>query len=241
MRHSFIKNLLFALVVSAAGVAASQAQEEGDEAQSAPPPTVEQYAAVLKDLSGLETYNELVERQIQNQEAELQQLQASIEQVPDLERQIPPLLTRMVDALGEFIELDLPFKLDERRDRVAALKTLIENTDVSDAEKARRVLEAWTIEGEYGRTYDAVNMPLEIDGTVRPEVQVLRIGRVGMVYQTPDLEYTGAWDPRQHEWVELGSSYRNQVREALRMARNQVAPQIVMLPMTPPGAGTAQQ
>lgn len=239
MRHSLRKSFVLALTVAAGGLGVAQAQDAAP--QSGSTPSLEQYDAVLKDFYGLQTYNSLVERQLQNQQVQLDQLKQSIDQVPDLERQIPALLTKMVDSLSNFVELDLPFKLDERRDRVQKLKAMLENTDVSEAEKARRVLEAWTIESDYGRSYDATTEPLEIAGTVHPEVNILRIGRVALIYQTPDAKYTGAYDPRTRKWVELGSDYRNQVRQALRMAQHQVAPQLLLLPVTPPQAAQAAQ
>ena len=39
-----------------------------------------------------------------------------------MERQITPLTLKMIDSLGQFVNLDLPFLLDERRQRVARLR-----------------------------------------------------------------------------------------------------------------------
>ena len=229
-------SLAMALLVSAALPAFAQEEEEQPEQEQAQdtPVTVEQYAAVLKDVDGLVVYNDLLQRQLEAQQAEVERLRQAIDQVPELERQIPPLLTRMVDALEQFVELDVPFAAEERADRVAELKTLVERSDVTDAEKARRIFEAWQIENEYGRDYDATVGPLEIDGTVYPEVDFLRVGRVAYVYQTPDRELIGAWDPRTDQWVPLGSEHRNSITQALRMARSQVAPDVVLVPVIPP-------
>jgi hypothetical protein len=229
MRH-LNTSLATALLISIAGAAFAQEEEQ----QPATPVTVEQYDSVLKDTAGLVVYNDLLQRQIQNQQIEVEQLRQAIGEVPELERQIPPLLTRMVDALEQFVTLDIPFDADARIERVAMLKSLVERSDVSDAEKARRVFEAWTIENEYGRDYVATIGPLDIDGTVYPEVDFLRIGRVVYAYQTPDGELMGAWDQRTRRWVPLGSGHRNSLRQALRMARNQVAPDIVLVPVIPP-------
>lgn len=233
MRH-LKKSLVMALLISMPGVILAQDEEQEEAEAPAGPVTVEQYEAVLKDLAGLEVYNGLLQRQIQTQQTQVEELRGAIDQVPELERQIPPLLTRMVEALEQFVELDLPFDSEARRNSVAELKSLIERSDVSDAEKARRVLEAWMIENEYGRNYSATVGPLEIDGTVYPEVDFLRIGRIALIYQTPDAELAGAWDSRAGQRVPLGSEHRNSIRQALRMARNQVAPDLVLVPVVPP-------
>ena len=153
-----------------------------------------------------------------------------------IERQILPLLGRMIDGLEQFIELDVPFLLDDRRGRVAELKTLMEASDVTAAEKFRKVMEAWQIENEFGRTIETYAANIDIDGTTR-EVDFLKIGRVIFVYQTPDGELTGAWDQRARQWVALGSDYRNQVRQGLRMAKKQMAPDLLLLPVAAPEEG----
>lgn len=218
-----LRDALTVLVISMLGTGIASAQD-----------AVAEYEAILKTVDGLQVYNELLERQIQTQQRELEELRAAINEVPDLERQIPPVLVRMVEGLEQFIALDMPFLPEERAERLAELKLLVERAGVSDAEKFRRVLEAWEVENEYGRTPSAYTGTLEIDGNTR-EVDFLRVGRIALIYQTTDeAALTGAWDPRSGSWVTLGSAHRNSVRQALRMARNQIAPEITLIPVTPP-------
>jgi hypothetical protein len=82
----------------------------------------------------------------------------------------------------------------------------------------------------------AYNGELQIDGVLR-DVEFLRVGRIALLYQTPDSEYTGAWDNSAHQWVSLGNEHRNSVRQGLRMARSQVAPDLLLLPIPAPGEG----
>jgi hypothetical protein len=197
---------------------------------------VAEYRALNKDIDGLVVYNQLLERQIQDQLTEVEAMRMALEQVPELERQIPPLLTRIIAGLEEFVALDLPFQLEERQERIAQLKTIIERTDVTLADKFRRVLEALQIENEYGRDMVAYNGELQIDGVDR-EVQFLRVGRIALLYQTPDAEFTGAWDQGTHQWVALGNEHRNSVRNGLRMSRAQVAPDLLLVPLPAPTEG----
>jgi hypothetical protein len=194
---------------------------------------VAEFDELLRETQALQAYNALLQRQIETQQRRITELQGSIGQVPDLERLVPPLIERMVDGLEEFVELDIPFQEDERADRVAAMRNLVEDATVSDAEKFRRVLEAWEVENEYGRAVSAYTGTLDIGGTSR-DVDFLQVGRVALLYQTQDLEQVGAWDPEQRVFVALGTEHRNSIRQAIRMANNAVAPDLVLLPIPAP-------
>jgi hypothetical protein len=194
-----------------------------------------QYSAVIKEIDGLEVYIALLEKQIASQDQEMADLNASIDQVSVIERQVTPLMLKMIDSLEQFIELDVPFLMEERRQRVAFLRTLLERSDVSVAEKFRRLLEAYEIENDYGRTIEAYKGSLEVEGATR-EVDILRVGRTALLYQTVDSEIFGMWDQQQRGWAPLPAEYRNQIRAGIKMAQKQVAPDLLMLPIPVPEA-----
>jgi len=218
------RGLLAALIISIPG----WVQAQGDDA------AVAIYDALLREADGLVIYNEVLQSQIETQERAIEQLRIAIGQVPELEQEIPPLLTQAIDGLEEFVASDIPFLEDERAQRLAELQSIVESENVQPAEKFRRILEAWQVENEYGRTVSAYDGELQIDGATR-DVQFLRLGRTAWFYQSRDEELlTGAWDVRTGAWVPLVSQHRNPVRQAIQMARNQIASQITLLPITPP-------
>ena len=198
--------------------------------------TTEEYRGVMKEVDGLIVYNTLLDRQIADQEQVLSELYTSIDSVTVIERQILPLLSRMIEGLERFVALDIPFQAEERNERVAGLRDLLGRADVTAAEKFRVVMEAWQIENDYGRTIFAYTGELEIDGTNR-EVDYLQVGRVSFVYQTPDGVNSGVWDQANRSWIPLGNEYRNSIRQGLRLARNQVGPSLLLLPIAAPEEG----
>ena len=142
-------------LIEAEGLRIQQAQAAQDEIDGIVSETralAEEYRAVLKEVEGLEVYNTLLDRQIEDQETELANLRTSIDEVQVIERQILPLLTRMVDGLEQFVALDVPFLLEERMERVTRNRELLEQANVTAAEKFRVVMEAWQIENDYART-----------------------------------------------------------------------------------------
>ena len=215
---------------------AQATQDEIDDIVDETRTLAEEFRAVLKEVEGLRVYNTLLDRQIADQETELSNLRTSIDQVQVIERQILPLLTRMVDGLERFVELDVPFLLEERTLRVANNRALLERADVTSAEKFRVVMEAWQIENDYARTIATYTDELEIDGVTR-EVDVLQVGRVALMYQTPDGAQSGSWDQRTRQWVPVGNEYRNPIRQGISLALNQLAPTLLLLPMAPPEEG----
>ena len=196
-----------------------------------------QYNNLAKVVDGLKTYNSLLQRQVNNQEAEKQALAESMDNVALIERQIIPMMTRMLDSMEEFIRLDTPFLIKERNERLARLREMMERSDVSSAEKFRRVIEAYQIENDYGRTIEAYKGSVDINGTPQ-EVDFLRIGRVALAYQSVGGQYTGAWDPETKQFVELPpESYKTQIAEGIRVARKQVAPDLLIVPVPAPTEG----
>lgn len=195
---------------------------------------VNDYRSVTKVVDGLRVYNDLLRTQLNNQEAEMQALTDSIANVALIERQIIPLMTRMLDALDEFVKLDTPFLLKERTERIERLREMMERSDVTAAEKFRRVIEGYQIENDYGRTIEAYKGSTEINGN-QLEVDFLRIGRVALLYQTVGAGHTGAWDATTGTFVELPpATYQTQVTDGLKIARKQVAPDLLVVPVAAP-------
>lgn len=191
------------------------------------------YRDVQKQIETLRTYNTQIEKLVNAQNREVASLNKQIDNVTVIDRQISPLMLRMIDSLGEFIRLDVPFLSQERENRIEQLRSMMDRSDVANSEKFRRLLEAFQIENEYGRTIEAYRGQLQTASGVR-EVDYLRVGRIILLYQTLDRSETGMWEHSNKRWVTLPDSYRSPVRQGLRMARKQVAPDLLRLPIPAP-------
>ncbi|NIB42809.1 DUF3450 domain-containing protein [Pseudomaricurvus alkylphenolicus] len=194
------------------------------------------FKVVNKQIEGLRVYNAQLEKQIANQLKVIGQLEESIENVTVMERQIQPLILKMLDGLEQFVALDVPFHKAEREERLEMLRNNQERADISVAEKFRQVLEAYKIESEYGRKIDTYKDTLTVGGQER-EVNVLRVGRIALMYQTTDTELSGAWDQRAQAWTELDSGeYRSAILKGIRIAKKQASIDVLKLPILAPEA-----
>lgn len=213
-----------------------QAAEEVPEIESAVPEDmtrVEEYMFTMNLVDGLGVYNQQLQQLLADQRREIATIEGSVERISTMRRQLGPLTERMILSLEQFIELDLPFKIESRRGMIAELKDLMGRVDVSTAEKFRRVVEAYQEEIEYGNTHEAYADFIEIEGRGR-QVDVLRMGRALLAFQTIDGQVTGVWDSTSDQWKILGPEYANGVRDGLRMARKTMTPDLVLLPVPAP-------
>ena len=196
---------------------------------------INEFKTVSKQIEGLRVYNAQMRKQIERQEERLKEIDKTMKEAQVMQRQIPPFTRRMLAGIEKSIELDMPFHLAERKERIAFAKAAIDNPTVSPAEGLRQVLETFNVEMEYGRKLDSYKDTIEIEGQQR-EVNVLRVGRLALVYQSSDRSLTGAWDNKKQEWVPLDNSYRNPTRKGLRIANRLATVDMLELPIQNPEA-----
>ena len=205
----------------------ANSQDKIDKTERQTDKIVNEYKVVSKQVEGLKLYNAQKRIQIQAQLDLMDKLDEQLVQVVVMQRQIPPLAQKMLDTLETFIQLDTPFRNEERRARVDLVRASLSKPKVTASEQVRQVLEAYNIEAEYGRKIDTYEDKLS-DGTV---VNILVIGRVGMFYQTKDERTSGRWDNETGSWEELSGSYRKPIRDGIRMAKKLAPTDMLMMPV----------
>lgn len=223
-------------VGEAKNVAAKRSQQKIDKLAEEARDLLSDYKTVNKQIDGLKVYNARLQRQIDNQIKRIGQIEGSIDEVEIIQRQMTPLVIRMIEGLDQFVNLDVPFHMEERQRRISFLRSNLDRSDVSVAEKFRQVLEAYKIENEYGRKLDAYKGSVEIGGVER-DVNFFRVGRIALLYQTTDTELSGAWDQASRSWVPLDrGEYRNAIMKGLRIARKEASIDLMNLPIPAPEA-----
>lgn len=216
--------------------AAIKSQKKIDALSDKTQTMLEQYRSATHQSKTLRTYNKHLTDLLKSQDKEKLSLQQQLEEIENTQREIVPLILRMLDSLEQFVKLDLPFLPEERQQRIDNLKLMIIRADVTNAEKFRRILEAYQIENDYGNTIEAYRADLNSEGVVS-SVDFLRLGRVALYYQRFDGSETGHWNKEQKKWDILSTDYRQEIQNGLRIARKETAPDLLTLPIPAAEAG----
>jgi hypothetical protein len=179
-----------------------------------------QHAALLAQVSALET-----------RKAEAQR---TIAEAARVEAELQSHLDGLVQRLETHIDRDLPFLPEERERRMADIKTVLVQPDTNIAERSRRVMEAIKVETEYGQTVEVYQQTIPIgdpdqDHTIVADI--LRVGRLALLWRSPDGRRVGQWDRVANRWTPLPDSYRRPINDAVEMALKRRTIDMVKLPL----------
>lgn len=192
-----------------------------------------QYQRILQKADYQKSFNEELKYQIEEQEQEITLIEQQTEDVQITRLHILPLLREMVSSLKSFIELDLPFERNARLLSVTQLESLLAS-GAPVSEKFRRVFELYQAESDYSYSVSQYRETLRLNGESL-SVDILRIGRLALYYQTLNGDRSGIWDVSKKQWLNLKDSHNKSIREGMRVAAKQLAPQLLVLPTTEEG------
>lgn len=158
------------------------------------------------------------------------ELERRLDESGRLQTVIQDTLNVVLGRLEKEVDRDLPFLQGEREHRMAGLRTVMAQPDVTPAEKLRRLLEAMLVEAQYGETVEVETTDIEVAGR-SIHAEVLRIGRLTMFWRSPDGSMAGTWDPVTRTWVTLPGSYHRVIGRSMEMATRMRPTELVSLPL----------
>ena len=186
-----------------------------------------QFLSQQLDLTNI--YNRQLQELIDSQNAEIISINEQMVELDKTNKGILPTLEEMVSTLESIINNDVPFLLIERKARVAELKEILKQSNISTSEKFRRVFEAYQIENEFGRTIESYRDEITFDSEIF-NVEVFRLGRVGLYARTSDGRHTAMYSKKEGRWVRK-KGIDNELVVALKIARKELPPSLLKLPI----------
>lgn len=224
-------------VVSGTNSSASASQKKIEQLSGETRALLEEYRRLQDGVEYQAAYTRELEQLEQSQRAQIEKLQRQISEAAITRQRIVPLMRSMADALEKFVVLDLPFHHEERINAVLLLKQRLNQPDLTVSAKFRLLLELYQLEQGYGNSIEAWRGPLQWQGEDL-SVEFLRIGRVALYFQSLDGASSGYWSMEQEQWLPLDPMFDRDIAQALRVARNLVAPELLRLPLVAPGDAT---
>ncbi len=210
--------------------AAKKSQAKIDNVYLQTQELIAEYRAAVDEREIMKVYNDHVARLVADQNAQIESLERQIAGIDKTKQNVVPLMYRMIDTLEQFIKADVPFDTEKRLARVETLREIMTNASVTTSEKYRQVLDAYLVEKDYSSTVTAAQGTLQLDGR-DITVDFGRVGRVAFVAQSLDLKNAWVWDNSSKQWQALGEEYLKPVKELIRQARKQAAPDLIKLPI----------
>lgn len=212
--------------------ASAESQVKIDKSSSASMALQADIERLNEQVKNLKVYREHLQALVENQEQEVVSLNAQIEDIKDTRQGIVPLMYQMLDGLQRELERDKPIRLQARTERLEKLKSLMPRADVSDAEKYRRIMEAYQIEMDYGRKLGSYRGQVVLSSDDAIDADVLYLGRMALIARNPNANQYWTWNQAQKAWQPLDLKYKSDIDVAYSLATQQIAPTLLNLPVS---------
>lgn len=180
----------------------------------------------------MKIYRDHLSSLVESQHQEVNSLNEQIEQIAQTRQGVVPLMYHMLEGLKRIVASDKPIRKAQREERIAKLDDLMTRADVADAEKFRRILEAYQIEMDYGTKLGIYQGKINLDANEKVEADVLYLGRVSLVARSLSGDKFWSWSQQQQAWQPVGSEQKTELDKAFAMANKQIAPSMLTLPVS---------
>ncbi|MCF6293758.1 MAG: DUF3450 domain-containing protein [Robiginitomaculum sp.] len=211
---------------AASAAAQRQVEQSDDTAESA----ARDYRAVLQQIDNMKLFVDQQDIYLRGQAGDIEALRGQLGSVEQVKRGMVPMMLLMAARIEDSVNADMPFKLRERKERLARLKETLGDPSITPTEQYRQVLAAYKNEVAYGQGMDSYEGAHPSKSGVK--VDYLMFGRISLIYMTKDEKDLGYFDMADRTWKSVDSSNALQVRQAIRIANGEAAPEIVFAPVT---------
>ncbi len=179
----------------------------------------------------LRQYRDHLAALVSHQESEKNSLLTQIAEVDNTRQGVVPLMYKMIKGLQAQLDQDMPIKPSQRQLRINKLNKMMVQADISDAEKYRRILEAYQIEMDYGTKLGLYQGEITLQGK-QLEVELLYLGRLALVARSLNGEQFWSWNKQQKAWNKVSQDHANQIDVAFAIASKQQTPSLITLPIS---------
>ena len=211
---------------------AEQVQQQINQLDDERADMVGEFRTLLQRKTAAELYARQQEAAVESQQREIASLTDQLSRVDEITSQTVPMLEALIDDLDAFIDADLPFRLEARKERIQRLRDYLSDPAVSVTERYRQIMDAYTAEMEVGGKTDTWKETITVDGDREVTVDMVLFGRVALVYMDPTGRYAKRYDRETSSWVDLESKYKAEIEKAIRIIQGKRTQDVMYVPAT---------
>ncbi|MUK94555.1 DUF3450 family protein [Aliivibrio fischeri] len=184
------------------------------------------------ELKNLDVYRKHLTALVDDQHRELKNINQQISDIEQTRQGVVPLMYKMIDGLKNTVKNDKPLRAGQRYQRIEKLETMMTIANVSDAEKYRRILEAYQIELDYGTKLGVYQGEISFDNGKKIQANILYLGRISLIARNFNQDKYWTWDQKAKAWILLDSSLNSELDKAYAVANKEIAPSLLTLPVS---------
>ena len=189
-----------------------------------------EYKELKRVRENLLAVNKRLNREIDVHREEIGSIEGKIKEIERISEELLPCLFETLKRLEECAASSLPFLPKEREHRLTGLRRTLEDPKISASEKFRRIMEALSVEAEYGNTVEVYRERIDIEGK-NILVNIFRLGRLSLFFQTLDQETTGFYNPARTAWVQFPRRCNREINKAIDIAGKKRSIDLLTLPL----------
>ncbi len=210
---------------------AEQVQQQINQLDDERADMVGEFRTLLQRKTAAELYAKQQAAAVESQQREIASLTDQLSRVDEITSQTVPMLETLIDDLDAFIDADLPFRLEQRKERIQRLRNYLSDPAISVTERYRQIMDAYTAEMEVGRKTDTWKETITVDDK-EVTVDMVLFGRVAMVYMDPTGRHAKRYDRETQTWVDLENKYKPEIEKAIRIIQGKRTQDVMYVPAT---------
>ena len=207
------------------------------EAQKAADAWDTERAQLQSRLEALTSENAALSEQaeeLNKQEASLKALNESLtareREGRRIAEEIMPFLEKTYNEALELVSSDTPFLKNERMQRMERLRKILDDPEVTPAEKYRKMMETLLVEAEYGSTIEVYQEKIPLGGQAILG-NIFRLGRIRLYFLSLDNQTAACFNVAENKWDILDARYLPAIAAAVDIGAKRRPAEILNLPV----------
>ena len=189
-------------------------------------------AQLREEIQNTTVYRDHLAKLTENQQQEKASLKAQLAGIQTTRQGLIPLMYQMLSTLQTLVEAGGPVHQTARSENVQRLNVLMNQANISNAEKFREILTAYQQELTDGTSLGWYQGLITLLDHQTREANILFLGHVSILARSLDEQTVWLWNAQSQRWQTLNDVDQSQITKAFSIAKKDTAPELISLPLS---------